>query len=126
VHVLTRIDRDEIEALRERDEFFWLELHAVTPEDVQEVADLFDLHPMAVKDLLAFGQRPKIDPYGDWVLLVFYGARMDDEGRPKLFEVQLVVSGSFIVSIHQDPAPELDELRQNFEQRPPPNESLVV
>jgi magnesium transporter len=126
VHVLTRIDRAEIEALRSRDEFFWLELHDVSPEAIHEVAELFDLHPMAVKDLLAFGQRPKIDPYGDWVLLVFYGARMDDDGRPVLFEVQLVVSGSYIVSIHRDPAPELDELRNTFEQRPPPNESFVI
>jgi magnesium transporter len=126
VHVLTRIDRDQIQALRARDEFFWLELHDMAPEELQELAELFDLHPMALKDLLAFGQRPKIDPYGNWVLLVFYGARMDENGRPKLFEVQLVVSGSYIVSIHQDPAPELDELRRTFEQRPPPNESFVI
>jgi magnesium transporter len=126
VQILTRIDRDAIRALRERDEFFWLELHDVSPDAIEDVAELFDLHPMAVKDLLAFGQRPKIDPYGDWVLLVFYGARIGDDGRPVLFEVQLVVSGSYIVSIHRDPAPELDQLRETFEQRPPPNESFVI
>ena len=126
MRVLTRIDREEIEALRARDEFFWLELHGSSPEEVQKVGDLFGLHPMAVKDLLAFGQRPKIDDYGDWVLLVYYGARLDEDGRPVLFEVQLVVSGSYIVSLHRDPAPELDQLRANFEQRPPTNESFVI
>jgi magnesium transporter len=126
VRILTRIDPDEIQALRARDEFFWLELHQVDDQQVRELAELFDLHPMAVKDLLNFGQRPKIDPYGDWVLLVFYGAHMDQNGRPELFEVQLVVSGSYIVSLHRDPAPELDDLRQNFEQRPPHNESFVI
>jgi magnesium transporter len=126
VRVLTRIDREEIEALRARDEFFWLELHASSPEEVRDLGDLFGLHPMAIKDLLAFGQRPKIDDYGDRVLLVYYGARLDGDGRPVLSEVQLVVSGSYIVSLHRDPAPELDELRATFEQRPPTNESFVI
>jgi len=126
VRVLTRIDREEIQALRARDEFFWLELHESSDEEVREVGELFGLHPMAVKDLMAFGQRPKIDDYGEWVLLVYYGARLAEDGRPVLFEVQLVVSGSYIVSLHRDPAPELDQLRANFEQRPPTNESFVI
>jgi len=126
VRVLTRIDREEIQALRARDEFFWLELHGSSDEEVREVGELFGLHPMAVKDLMAFGQRPKIDDYGEWVLLVYYGARLAEDGRPVLFEVQLVVSGSYIVSLHRDPAPELDQLRANFEQRQPTNESFVI
>jgi magnesium transporter len=126
VRFLTRIDRDEIQALRARDEFFWLELHGLSDEEIQQLGELFDLHPMAVKDLVNFGQRPKIDPYGDWVLLVFYGAHLDGDGRAELFEVQLVVSGGFIVSLHRDAAPELDRLRETFEQRPPANESFVV
>ncbi|MDQ6914386.1 MAG: magnesium transporter CorA family protein [Actinomycetota bacterium] len=126
MHVLTRIDRDQIEALRSRDEFFWLELHDPSQPDVEELAELFTLHPMAVKDLHSFGQRPKIDAYGDWVLLVFYGARLQDDSRIELVEVQLVVSGGYIVSIHRQPCPELDQLRDSFAQRPPPNESFVV
>jgi magnesium transporter len=126
VRVLTAIDRHEIEQLRRRDEFFWLELHDATGDDVDQLAELFDLHPMAVKDLRTFNQRPKIDDYRDWVLLVFYGARMAADQRPTMVEVELVVSGSYVVSIHRDPFPELDELRDSFEARPPENESFVV
>jgi magnesium transporter len=126
VRVLTAIDRDEIQALRQRDEFFWLELHQPSDDDIDELAKLFELHPMAVRDLRAFEQRPKIDDYRDWVLLVFYGARMEAGERPTLVEVELVVSGSYVVSIHRDPCPELDELRASFQARPPESESFVV
>jgi magnesium transporter len=126
VRILTAIDREEIKALRQTDEFFWLELHDPPDAEVEELGRLFELHPMALKDLSRFGQRPKIDDYGDWVLLVFYGAQLEEDGRPKLVEVQLVVSGGYIVSIHRDPFPELDTLRDEFAQRPPPNESFVV
>jgi magnesium transporter len=81
---------------------------------------------MAVKDLRQFGQRPKLDDFGDWVLLVFYGARLTEEQRVDLVEVQLVVSGSFIISLHREAVPELHELRESLEARPPPNESFVV
>jgi magnesium transporter len=126
VRVLTAIDRQEIQALRQRDEFFWLELHAPSDDEVDQLAQLFDLHPMAIRSLRTFDQRPKIDDYRDWVLLVYYGARMEADQRPRLVEVEVVVSGSYIVSIHRDPFPELDELRDSFEQRPPANESFVV
>jgi magnesium transporter len=126
VRILTAIRRDEIAALRERDEFFWLELDGPSPGDLDDLAELFELHPMAIKDLRNFGQRPKIDDYGDWVLLVFYGARIDADGRPGLVEVQLVVSGSYVLSLHREPCPALDALRESFAHRPPTNESFAV
>jgi magnesium transporter len=126
MRVLTKLDRDELDALRRRDEFFWLELHDPSDADVDMLAELFGLHPMAVKGLRQFGERPKIDDFGEWVLLVFYGARLNQEQRVELVEVQLVVSGSYIISLHRDDLPELHELRDQLEQRPPPNESFVV
>jgi magnesium transporter len=126
VRVLTAIDREELVALRQRDEFFWLELHDPSEAEVDQLGEQFGLHPMAVKDLQAFGRRPKLDDFGDWVLLVFYGARLNQESRVELVEVQLVVSGSYIISLHRDPLPELDDLRDSLEHRPPPNESFVV
>ena len=38
---------------------------------------MLGLHPVALEDTREFGQRPKVDPYDDHVLLVFYTARLD-------------------------------------------------
>ena len=36
--------------------------------------DTFGFHPLAVQDAEHFGQRPKIDAYDDFTLMVVYGA----------------------------------------------------
>ena len=73
MEVLTSLDRERIEELRERDEFFWLDLVSPSEEDIETLGELFGWHPIAVEDTRNFGQRPKLDDYGDYVLLVFYG-----------------------------------------------------
>jgi magnesium transporter len=126
VRTLTAIERDEIAALRERGEFFWLDLVEPTEQDIAALGELFSLHPMALEDMLEVGQRPKLDEYGDYVLMVFYGARSGDRARPDLIEVELVVHGDYIVSIHRDSCDELSHLHEEFERRPPGSEQFVV
>ena len=84
MHVLTEVDPAEIARLRERDEFFWIDLSSPTDEDVERLGEALGLHPVALEDTREFGQRPKLDPYGDHLLLVFYTARVtgDPNGRP--------------------------------------------
>ena len=78
-------------------------------EEIEHLRDLFGFHPLALEDTLHFGQRPKLDHYGDYVFLVFYGARDDAAEHLRLQEVQMFVSGKYLVTVHQDPLPALDE-----------------
>ena len=75
MEVLETVDRERLAELRERDEFFWLDLTEPTAEDLKSVGDVLGLHPVALEDTIEFGQRPKLDQYGDHVLVVFYTAR---------------------------------------------------
>jgi magnesium transporter len=110
MEVLANVDPARIAQLCSSDEFFWLDLAAPSAADLARLGDLLGLHPLAVEDTSEFGQRPKIDIYDDRVLIVFYSVRTDDGPLP--VEVHIHISGSFIVTAHQDPCPELDRLRQ--------------
>ena len=37
----------------------------------EQLGELFGLHPLAVEDSIKFGQRPKVEDYGNQVLVVF-------------------------------------------------------
>jgi magnesium transporter len=128
MQVLDHIDEQAIDGLLERDEFFWLDLTGPADAEVEGLAKRFDWHPLATEDLIHYGQRPKIDRYGDYMLLVFYGARSPEaaEDGPSLTEAHLIVSGSYIVSIRQTDCGELEELRKRFEARPEKSEQFVV
>ena len=126
MHVLTELDRRQITELRERDEFFWLDLTAPGDADVELLGELFGLHPLALEAAKSFGQRPKLDDFGDYVVLVFYGARRRQDDSPETIEVHLFISGGYVVSVHPALCEPLAELRQRVSERDPASEEYVV
>ncbi|MGH9122106.1 MAG: hypothetical protein ACRDYC_09210 [Acidimicrobiales bacterium] len=53
---------------------FWLDLDDLDVETTQLVLrDTFGFHPLAVEDSEQFGQRPKLDRYEGFILMVVYG-----------------------------------------------------
>jgi magnesium transporter len=111
--VLTGIDRDRIRALRERDEFFWLELDSPSDDELAAAGELLGLHPLALEDTREFNQRPKVDRYPNAVLLVFWSARVAGDGVEP-FELHLHISGAFLLTVRRGPSPELDQLRDTL------------
>jgi magnesium transporter len=126
MQVLDRIDERAIGELLARDEFFWLDLVDPAPEQLSRLAERFGWHPLALEDLQKRGQRPKLDRYGDQMLLVFYGARQAGHEAPAVVEVHLVVSGSWVVTVRPDGCAELDELRRRLPADRTQGEQFVV
>jgi magnesium transporter len=116
VPCFSAVDEVAIKDHLARDHFFWLDLTAPTTEDIEKLRELFGFHPLALEDTLHFGQRPKLDYYQDYIFLVFYGARdhVSHETEP-LREVQMFISGKYLVSVHQDELPVLDEQRSRLD-----------
>jgi len=128
MEVLTSLDRPRIEQLRSRGEFFWLDLSHPSPEDIDALGEIFGLHPLALDDTRAFGQRPKLDDYDTYVLLVFYGLALQHEQgeEPALLEVHLYISGDAVVTVRHGHCEELEGVRRRFEQREAGAEQFVV
>ncbi|HWE11329.1 MAG TPA: magnesium/cobalt transporter CorA [Solirubrobacteraceae bacterium] len=118
VPCLTAIDEASIKAHLRRDQFFWLDLTDPAPEEIAALGRLFGFHPLALEDTEHFGQRPKLDNYGDHIFLVFYGAWRHPEDDPEpLREVHLFLAGRYLVTVHRDPLPPLDQQRAQLDGR---------
>jgi magnesium transporter len=126
MQVLDRIDERAIDELIARGEFFWLDLVDPTAEQLSGLAQRFHWHPLALEDVQKRGQRPKLDSYGDHMLLVFYGARQLGHDAPALIEVHLVVSGDWVVTVRRGGCSELDELRRRLPANHEQGEQFVV
>lgn len=105
--------REQLDEKLRGGEFFWLDLHGPTAEEIELLRDPFGFHPLAVEDSEHFGQRPKAEDYEDFVFLVVYGWSPDEDG---LVEVHCFLSERFLVTVRGDEAPSLDALRVRFEQ----------
>ena len=97
MQVLEAVDAEAIRALHERGEFFWLDIHDPTDEQLDELGTLLAIPDLAIEDTKEFGQRPKLDDYETRVLIVFYGADGTD-----LVEVHVHVSGDEVVTVRRE------------------------
>jgi magnesium transporter len=126
VPCLTEIDEDQIRDHIAKDKFFWLDLSKPSSSELERMGEVFQFHPLAVEDTLNFHQRPKLEDFGDYAFLVFYGAREHPPGGDPLTEVHLYISGKFLVTVHRDPLPALDEQRSQIEGRVIHSEQFVI
>jgi magnesium transporter len=122
VHVLTQVDPERIGQLKAEDHFFWIDLVGPGDDDITRLGAALDLHPVALEDTLEFGQRPKVDPYDDQVLFVFFTAKAP--AQP--LEVHVYISGRFIVTVHHDACTALEDLHGQLAQQPTHDEERLV
>jgi magnesium transporter len=143
VRFLDHIDRGAIDGMLAGDEYFWLDLDGPSEAEVDTLEDIFHFHPLALEDLRKKGQRPKLEDYGDYMFLVYYGANAPEGGAPpppdapaetgpaggeriQLEEVHAFISGGYLVTVHDGACKALDEVRERLGAQAPSSEQFVV
>jgi magnesium transporter len=126
VRIFDRIDRDAIAELLKRDEYFWLDLTGPGEKEIAELKDIFGFHPLALEDTLKRGQRPKLDDFGEYMFLVYYGVEEAERAGMEMVEVHAFLSGGYIVTTHREGCAALDEIRERLAAQPPRSEQFVV
>jgi len=107
------VDPKGIESRLRDGVFLWLDIDSPTEADFELLRDAFDLHPLALEDSRKFGQRPKIEDYDDFMLLVVFGATDDADRRTGLapIEVHCFYSSHWLITVHKGECPVFAELR---------------
>ena len=116
VPCFTHIDEPRIRDHLKKDQFFWLDLQSPGEQELKQLRAMFDFHPLALEDSEHFRQRPKLDDYGDYVFLVFYGA-VSHHARQRglLREVHMFISGHYLITIHRGSLPPFDREREQLD-----------
>jgi magnesium transporter len=96
-------DDDAITARLADGSAFWLDLGTLDEDVLRLLSGPFGFHPLAVEDAEHFGQRPKIDAYDAFTMVVAYGVTAD--GTP--VEVHCFYTEQFLVTVHRGDAPSL-------------------
>jgi magnesium transporter len=102
------VDRAGLERLRGKEDFYWLDLHGPTVDEVELLGEVFGFHPLTIEDAQHFGQRAKLESYDDFVFVVVFGAAPDSDN---LVEVHCFYSERFLVTVRRDPCPAFREAR---------------
>ena len=98
-------------------DFVWVGLHQPDTEELEAVADLYDLHPLAVEDAIRAHQRPKVERYGDSLFIVLKTLwYVDEEDAVETGEISLFVGHKFVVTVRHGSGGALAEARHQLEQ----------
>ena len=107
------------EASRARGGFAWIDLYEPTEDEFESVAGEFGLHELAIRDAIKPHQRPKVERYGDTLLVVLKAARYLEEQEAVAFgEIRTFVGPDFVVTVRYGEAFELGEARRRMEAEP--------
>jgi magnesium transporter len=92
----------------------WLDLESPDEAEVRLLHDEFGFHDLAIEDAVRDHERPKVDPYDGYYLLIFYAARYDERDQIVLQSLNLFVGTNYLVSIRHGPIIEVDQTMERW------------
>jgi magnesium transporter len=122
VRVPVDCHKDDLTTVRDEatggGDFVWVGLHQPSEDELNGVAEVFSLHPLAVEDALKAHQRPKLERYDDGLFLVLKTLwYVDQEDAVETGEINLFVGRNYVVSVRHGEGTELHSARLDLENR---------
>ncbi len=105
--------------------FVWIGLHEPDHDQMQAIADLFGLHPLAVEDAVHAHQRPKAERYDDTLFMVLKTVNYVPHESVTLAreivetgEIMVFVGRDFVVTVRHGDHTGLADVRKRLEADP--------
>src|SRR5690348_5056660 len=91
----------------------WINIERPRPIDRAWLEEHFDFHPLDYEDVFSRNQRPKVDEYDDYLLVVLHFPRFDKAvGRLNAAELDVFVGPDYVITLPNEP---LDPVLYLFE-----------
>src|SRR6266508_3830054 len=99
------------------EEGFWLDIEAPDEEDFDVLENIFKFHALTIEDVRHRNQRPKLEEYSGYSFMVAFSAEWAN-GRLVLREHDIYLGRDYIITVHDEPAAVLAELRDRIRKSP--------
>ena len=88
----------------------WINIERPRAVDRAWLEEHFDFHPLDYEDVLSRNQRPKVDEYEGFLLIIFYAMNHVDEPLGiDLQQVSLFAGSNYVLTLHNGELPTLDQ-----------------
>lgn len=100
------------------EEGFWLDIEAPDEDDFDVLENIFKFHALTIEDVRHRNQRPKLEEYSGYSFMVAFSADWGKDERLLLLEHDIYLGRHYIITVHDQPAPVLEETRERIRQSP--------
>jgi magnesium transporter len=93
----------------------WINVDGLSNTDqIEELGEYFDLHPLIQEDIVTTTQRPKIDEYEDYFFIVFKMLHYNDNAEFVNEHVSMVVGKDYVITLQEADGDVFDGVRERI------------
>ncbi len=94
----------------------WIDLESPTKEEVREIMEEHNVHPLVADELLSPTLRPKVDLYDNLIYLIMhFPVVYSMHGRSGGQEIDFIIGKNFLITTHYELVDPLHEFSKVFE-----------
>ncbi|MCA9290130.1 MAG: magnesium/cobalt transporter CorA [Phycisphaerales bacterium] len=114
---LVDVDVETVERERAAGDTLWVDVQGLgDPTVLHALADLFQIHPLALEDIVHTPQRPKTERYDEHQLYISRMVRSGEDGHPVFEQVAILIGSNYVLTFQEQPGDVLDPVRQRLRQ----------
>jgi magnesium transporter len=95
--------------------FIWMHMKNPSPEDILEIANHRDIHPLVAEELVHPTFRPKAERYDNNLFLILHFPKYDARDSSHGAELDIVIGSNFLITTQYAAMPALDTFIQACE-----------
>ncbi|MBP9740690.1 MAG: magnesium/cobalt transporter CorA [Chitinophagaceae bacterium] len=82
----------------------WINIDGIRKNDVELIANHFEIHPLFVEDILSIGSRPKMDETENYLFCQLNMLYFNDKtGDVEQEQISILLGKNFVISFQEDP-----------------------
>jgi len=101
-------------ASRSGSQYEWVDLQSQSVDEVNQIAAKYNIHPLAVEEILEGGERSRIQDFENHTLIVLQPlTALGDE--PEFDSLEVILSKSWVLTFHKRSLKEIDDVKQTVD-----------
>ena len=103
------------EIIAREDAVLWVDMEAATPSEIGLLRKPFGVHPTAVDECREHAVLPKVENYGDYLLVTLHRVQFDEATREmNLREIDFVLAKNWLVTVRTDASTSVEEVQRKM------------
>lgn len=111
---LSEVDAEDLPQLRDKHSVLWVDVVGLRDAElVRTIGEMFELHPLALEDVLNVEQRPKLDDYGSHLFIVTRIAS-DPRNSTRTEQISMFVAPGIVITFQERPGDCFEPVRERI------------
>ncbi|MBM3254938.1 MAG: magnesium/cobalt transporter CorA [Candidatus Omnitrophica bacterium] len=99
----------------------WVDMCDLDDNDIDLLAEVFNLHPLTIEDFIMVNARPKVENFNDYLFLILFAMDSQDniKGKINTSELDCCLGKNFLITTHNNGASVFTTIKDRIKKQSP-------